>query len=350
MNYCARRGLLLAITGIGLSACSPVPTQPTTDIVPDQQIQASAVPRWVTQPPQRQDMAYGVGSMEIYGNPDQAIKRASEFARADLISQLKVTVSAETRSQIDEFSRDGDSRLQKSVRQAVSSRIPTVTLDELKITDTYVDERYAYALASLDRAAATARLTHQLAQLEQQLTEQSQAPVGTGSKLSQLQAQLPALTLFAEHDQLSEQVALIAIDRQRPHVSAELQAYRQQILASLKALNVRVTLLDDGARIMRGGLYETLTAQGLNLTDNAEPDLSFDVSANLDSQQQDGNFYVFANARVNIRDDQGKVISSFAESARGISGLQQNALNKASEALAEKLADELASTLTERLN
>jgi hypothetical protein len=118
----------------------------------------------------------------------------------------------------------------------------------------------------------------------------------------------------------------------------------------LKALNVRVTLLDDGARIMRGGLYETLTAQGLNLTDKAEPDLSFDVSANLDSQQQDGNFYVFANARVNIRDDQGKVISSFAESARGISGLQQNALNKASEALAEKLADELASTLTERLN
>jgi len=52
---------------------------------------------------------------------------------------------------------------------------------------------------------------------------------------------------------------------------------------------------------------------------------------------------------VNLRDTNGKVLSSFSEKSRGVSGLQQNALNKASEALAEQLAQELAATLTERL-
>ena len=117
----------------------------------------------------------------------------------------------------------------------------------------------------------------------------------------------------------------------------------------MKALDVRLVLLDDGARIMRGGLFETLTSQGLRLGESDNPDLSFEVSANLDSQQQNGNYYVFANARVNLRDSSGKVLSSFSDRARGVSGVQQNALNKASEKLAEQLSEELAATLTQRL-
>ncbi|WP_300426351.1 LPP20 family lipoprotein [uncultured Thalassolituus sp.] len=343
--------LIASCSAVLLAGCSGLATTPSDDseIIPDDRIQASALPGWVTDTPDDKKMAYGVGSMEIYGNPDQALKRASDFARADLVSRLKVTVSAETSSTTSEYSLNGETSLQKSVSQAVSSRIPTVTLDEVEIRDTYVDNRYAYALASLDRVAATSRLQTQMQDIESQLQTMSQQPVSGTGKLERLQQQLPALTLFARHDKLAQQYALIAISRRTPQVSTEMQDFRRSILAAVKDLNVRLVLMDDGAKIMRGGLTETLTAQGLRLSTVGVPDLTFEVSAVLDSRQQEGNYYVFANARVNLRDPQGRVLSSFSDTSRGISGMQQTALHKASEALAQKLSGTLAETLTERL-
>jgi len=341
--------LPLSISIALLSGCSTLTTTSDTDVIPDNFVQGQSLPGWVTKPPQRANMAYGVGSMEVYGNPDAAIKRAADFARADLVSRLKVTVSGSNSSKITEFTNDGETRLQKSISQAVSSKIPTVTLDELVIADTFVDDRYAYVLAELDRAAAASRIKAQLASVESELSlRQATAITGTG-KLERLQQQLPALTLFAQHDQLAEQYAFVDTSRQQPQAPQDLRDYRQSILNALKDLDVKLVLMDDGARIMRGGLFETLTQQGLRLSADGVPDITFEVSANLDSQQREGNYYVFANARVNLRDTNGKVLSSFSEKSRGVSGLQQNALNKASEALAEQLAQELAATLTERL-
>lgn len=322
-------------------------------VVPKDRELANSQPSWVTTPPQRANMAYGVGSMEMYGNPDQAIKRASEFARADLVSRLKVTISGSNSSNINEYTLNGETRLQKNINQAVGSKIPTVTLDEVVIEETFVDDNYAYALAKLDRAAAAARLRKQIEATEVELRTLAAAPIvgdaGEITKLARLQQQLPAMKLFAQRDQLAEQYALIDTSRIGPALDNDLKTYRQGILASLKDLQVKLILLDDGAKIMRGGLAEALTAQGLRLGNDDKADLTFEVSATLDSQKSAGNVYVFANARVNLRDTDGKILSSFAKKARGVSGLQQEALNKASEKLAQLLSDELASTLTERL-
>ena len=332
-----------------LSGCSSLYEKGDSDVIPDNVKQVESLPSWVTKQPTDKTKAYGVGSMEVYGSPDQALKRAADFARADLVSRLKVTISATNSSRINEYTTDGETRLQKNISQTISSTIPTVTLDEVVIRDTYVDDNYAYALAELDRTAAASRIKGQLQEVETELEMMKSAQVTGTGKLERLQQQLPALALFAQHDQLAEQYAFVATSRTRPQAPQALRDYRDDILAAVKELDVRLVLLDDGARIMRGGLFETLTSQGLRLGESDTPDLSFEVSANLDSQQQDGNYYVFANARVNLRDSSGKVLSSFSDKARGVSGIQQNALNKASEKLAEQLSEELAATLTQRL-
>ena len=80
-----------------LASCSSLlKTEP--DVTPEETIVASSQPSWITSPPQKANMAYGVGSMEVYGAPDQALKRASDFARADLVSRLKVTISSSNSS------------------------------------------------------------------------------------------------------------------------------------------------------------------------------------------------------------------------------------------------------------
>jgi hypothetical protein len=340
--------LALSISGVMLSGCSSM-FKSDTEVVPEDRVLTNSQPSWVTAPPQRANVAYGVGSMEVYGSPDQALKRASDFARADLVSRLKVTISGTNSSSINEYSFNGETRLQKNISQVVSSKIPTVTLDELVIEETFVDDKYAYALAKLDRAAAAARLSQQIAATETELRSMASTEISGETKLARLQQQLPAMGVFAQRDQLAEQYAFIDTSRIGPSLPNDLKAYRQDILASLKELQVNLVLLDDGAKIMRGGLAEAFTAQGLRLGNNSNTDLTFEVSATLDSQKSSGNVYVFANARVNLRDTDGKILSSFAKKARGVSGLQQNALNKASEKLAQLLSDELAATLTERL-
>ena len=340
--------MALAVSGLMLNGCAT--NKSDISIVPDDHIQASSLPAWTTQPPQRSGMAYGIGSMDIHGNPTQAVQRAGELARADLVSQLKVTVTGQNTNDTTEFRLNGESsRVQQTLSQVVKSQIPKAELDEVAIVKTYVDDKYAYALAELDRLAAAARIKQQISDVEVKLNTMAATPLADGSRLEQLQQRLPALTEFAKRAQLADQYALISPERRRPALNAGLAAYRDAILNALKELQVHLVLLDDGAKIMRGGLIEALTAQGLRLNDSADADLTFEVSAQLDTREQEGNQYVFANSRVILRDDQGKVISTFSKQAKGVSGIKQLALQKASEKVADLLADELAQSLVTRL-
>ena len=96
-----------------LSGCSSLYEKGDSDVIPDNVKQVESLPSWVTKQPTDKTKAYGVGSMEVYGSPDQALKRAADFARADLVSRLKVTISATNSSRINEYTTDGETRLQK---------------------------------------------------------------------------------------------------------------------------------------------------------------------------------------------------------------------------------------------
>lgn len=336
------------IAGAGLlSGCAT--TGKDDSVVPDSYVQADSYPEWVTNPPKRAGQVYGVGSMEVYGNPDQALKRASELARADLISQLRVTIASDTSSVIDEYSLNGETSLQKSLRQAVSSRTEEVTFDELIIADTYVDNSYAYALAELDRAATSARLRADMASLESDLSRIRQQPLSGTTRLQRLQQQLPALDLFAQYDRLASQYALVSESHRTPQPADDLRKYRRDIMQDLKDLNVKLVLQDNDARALSSSLTQALTEQGLRISSQGTPDLIFDVAASLDEQRQDGNFYVFANTSVTIKDGTGQRLSAFSGKARGVSGLQQSARDKAAEKLADIIAEELSASLAQRL-
>ena len=336
------------IAGAGLlSGCAT--TGKSDSVVPDSYVQADSYPEWVTNPPKRAGQVYGVGSMEVYGNPDQALKRASELARADLISQLRVTIASDSSSVIDEYSLNGETSLQKSLRQAVSSRTDEVTLDELVIADTYVDNNYAYALAELDRTATAARLRSDMSLVEADLTSMAQQPVTGSSPLQRLQQQLPALDLFAKYDKLAEQFALVSESHRSPQLDDNLRSYRSGIMDDMKMLNVRLALQDKDARTLAPSLTQALTQQGLRISNAGTPDLIFEVAATLDEQRQDGNFYVFANASINVKDGGGNLLSAFSGKARGVSGLQQSAEDKAAEKLADIIAEELSASLAQRL-
>jgi len=306
-------------------------------------------PDWVTQPPRQSGMAYGVGSMEIYGDPADALKRASELARVDLVSQLKVTVSGDFSSTTTETSGSGQtSQVQRNVSNYVRSQVPPVEMDEIVISDSWAGEKYAYALAELDRAKAAAHLSRDIQDVEQQIQDIA-ALQPQGTRLQQLQPLLPALKLFARRERLSERLQLVSMDRHGAPMSAELRALQNRIYDQISQLQVAVQLTDSGAEVIGGGVMEALTEQGLKIQQGGSYDLLFSVSASLSNKAKDGNQYVFADSRITISDARGRVLSSFSKQAKGVSGLAEVARYKASRAVAGLIGDELAVTLVDKI-
>lgn len=335
-SLCTLAMLLGALVG-----CQSVPSTPTKS--------TSAKPEWIVQPPLRADMAYGVGSMEIYGSVSDAVQRASELARADLVSQLRVTVSAEfSLEQRQHSSNNSPASVDQSVRHYVRSKIPNATLDEVRIVDSYEDGRYAYALAELDRAQAAVRLRRQIGDVELALAPYAQiSPSGT--TLERLQALLPALSEFAKRDALVEQLQLVSPERRGQALPDSLQALQQRIHDLLRQLRVALVLNNQGAREVGAGVLEGLTQQGLRVSDAQTADVVFEVSAELTRTQQGKSHYVFADSRVTVRDGQGRALSSFSKQARGVSGLPDVARQTAARNVAKLLSEELAVTLVDKL-
>lgn len=309
----------------------------------------TALPDWVTLPPQESGMAYGVGSVELYDNPDQAIKLATDYARADLVSRLKVNINSTTTSSIIESSLNGATELQKEFSQSVSSSIPKTELDEVVISDTYTDSKYAYVLVELDRKATGARLSRQMNEVEMDISRLMEQPIQSTTTLGKIQQQLPALKLFAQHDQLAQKYAFISTRRMASPLSDEMKDYRASILSGLKQLKVNLKLTTPDAQKTKSSLIEALTEQGINLGEFEQPDLIFQLATQLQTIEEEGRNYVFANAQINIHDGQGTILSAFSKKARGVSGIEQNAIYKASENLGKAISEELAETLAQRL-
>ncbi len=306
-------------------------------------------PHWVTQPPQQSGMAYGVGSMEVYGNPANAVKRAAELAKIDLVSQLKVTVEGNFSHSITESSGTNQTtQVQQNVSNYVRSQIPTAELDEVQISETWVDGKLAYALVELDRQQAAARLRRDVADIDTELTAiAEQQP--QGNKLQQLQPLLPALKLFAQRSALSERLALLSMERRGALLPAELKSLQDRIYQQIDELVVSLEFINNAAKELEGSLLEALTAQGLRIQQNQAADLTFAVSAKQTQKQQGGSYYAFVDTQVVIKDSQQRVLNAFSKQAKGVSGMGSMAQQKAALETAELITNELAVTLADKL-
>lgn len=307
-------------------------------------------PSWINTPPQLSGFAYGVGSGDLWGDKADAARRAGDSARVNLVSQLRVTVSSDFSSSVEERRATGkQTELVQTVQSNIRSKVPAVELNEVKITETFFENKFAYALAELDRVKAANRIRGQIAELEQQVIAINDNP-RSGSTLEQLRTLLPALSLFAQRDRLAEQFALVSTQRVKPSLSDELRQVEQNIFTLFNQLQVRITMTNSGAKAIATGVVEALTEKGMRINDRGSYDLMIEVSANLRPVENKGSHFVFADSRVTIKDANSRILSTFSKEAKGVSGYPDLAKAKAERNVAKILADELATALVERIN
>lgn len=307
-------------------------------------------PDWINNPPQRNGFAYGVGSGDLWGDKADAVRRAGDAARVNLVSQLRVTVSGDFSSTVQERKATGkQTELVQTVQNTIRSQVPAVELDEVKVTETYFEKKFAYALAELDRVKAASRIRGQISDLEVQIHSIDQKP-RSGTNLQQLRILLPALKLYAQRNRLADQLALVGTSRQKPALSEELQQIQSNIYALFNQLQVRISMTDAGAKDIASGVIEALTEQGMRINDQGAYDLMIQVSATLRPVEKNGSHFVFADSRVTIKDSNQRTLSTFSKQAKGASGYPDLAKAKAEKSVANMLANELAIALVDRID
>jgi hypothetical protein len=307
-------------------------------------------PEWVNSPPQRSGFAYGTGSGDLWGDKADAARRAGDAARVNLVSQLRVTVTGDFSSTVQERKSTGkQTELVRTVQNTIRSKVPAVVLDEVRVTETFYEKKFVYALAELDRAKAASRLRAQIEDLEEQVITLHNKP-RSGTTLQKLRVVLPALTLFTQRDRLADQLALVGTQRQKPALSDELQAIEATIYDLFNQLQVRISMSNAGAQEIADGVMESLTEQGMRISDQGAYDLMIEVSATLRPVEQNGSHFVFADSRVIIKDANNRTLSTFSKQAKGVSGYADLAKAKAERSVAKVLAAELASALVNKIN
>lgn len=347
--------VMTAVLGTALGGCASHQQAEAQKSAAERAHAATEVPDWALQPPQRAGMAYGVGSIEVLADPADAIRRATELGRIDLVSQLRVTVSGDFSSTITETSGTGKlTQVQKNVRNHVRSQVKPVELEDAVLADSELANGFAYALVELDRAAAAARFRRLIGDVETELDQfvmlMDRANVDNQTPLDALRNLLPALDLFARRDALASQLELVSQNHTSPTLQPEHRDLQQRIYQNLDRLRVVLNPLNNAAASMSGDVLEALTEQGLNVSDrDSNADLVMDLTTELSDQKQNGRVYVFANSRLTIRDASGRALSSFNQTAKGVSGLEDLARQKAAAAVAELLGNELATTLVDKL-
>lgn len=306
-------------------------------------------PRWVVQLPIRAGYEYGVGSADVSGSEAEAIEQARERAKADLIRQIQVSMSAELDSHSELRMANGQSnRFVEQINEKIRSRIPEVELPGISWQAQWQDPESGtfYVLAHLNRWAVEQQLSERLSGLDMEL-EETRLPQGS-SRLQRVKQTLPILEQFAQRDKLQQQLSFLAENGlSRYQLSTELKQLKGELNQLISSLQIVLVPENRQARQLATGLSAGLSELGLALNDQAsqDADLTLNYSLQFTDKEVNGTYYVLAYAQLQVRDQQDRIVQGIEQQAKGVSGFPERAEQLALQQLTSILAEQIARIL-----
>jgi hypothetical protein len=197
---------------------------------------------------------------------------------------------------------------------------------------------------------ASSKLRQRISVFDQQVVDLSNSIPNDLSTLKQLQSISPALGLLEQRTRLAEQLQLIDMNNRTEYKSDDLKAVEPRIQGLFDSLKVSLTASNNTGSEIRSGLAESLTELGLRISQRTG-DLNFFFKAELREVKKGGRYFVFADGQVDVKDNDGRVLSEFSEESKGVSGASiEQAKYKAVQSLGKKLGNELAKSLIQKID
>ncbi len=192
-------------------------------------------PAWVERLPETSGRLYALGTADLAVPEGQAIARASDRARLEVVTRLRATVQGRTRvaTRTAEVTREGQAAGsgERVVREEVTVGARAEDLPGLVVEQTFTDAgaRTVYALAYLDLAQARTSLASRLERVREVRTRLGPEPS------RKVLWKLRKLTL--DLDRLDESIALLAVTGVGADLRATLQSERAAVDLRLDQVN-----------------------------------------------------------------------------------------------------------------
>jgi len=304
------------------------------------------LPSWVTSPPSSSQYVYGVGSAKIRADPADAMSRAKDQARTEILKRMEVTVVGRTRARVSRQVKDGKSQVTRSIMDRVQTRVSETRLRRVRPVDTYVDQKEdtAYALLRLDRDAAEADLVGQLEEIEGRLREIASRET-EGARLKQLNLVMPALPLLEKRHQIVKKLHMVNGKDADFHLPADLRRLQERIATLLDSLVVVLRPRNQESEKLAAGLRKALNNQGLRVRQKGRADVLLRYDLDLRRIERDGVQFVFAQGAITVLNGKGDVLNEFQEKAKAASQDSWLARERALTGLARVLGQKLAESL-----
>ena len=168
--------------------------------------------------------------------------------------------------------------------------------------------------------------------------------------MAKVQQTLPALKLFAKRTNTVDKYMLVSVTKTPLALPEDLETFQKTIYSLLDKLVVKVKTSNQGAKQIESGVIEALTNQGMRISNTLSPDLIVDIKADLNAVAKGNSHYVFADSQIRMTDQNGRILSAFSKKAKGASGYENLAEKKAAENLAKLIAQDLATTLVDKID
>ncbi|MGM0419188.1 MAG: LPP20 family lipoprotein [Thermodesulfobacteriota bacterium] len=305
------------------------------------------IPSWVYSPPSSQGYVYGVGMASIYASSGEALTRAKENARLELVKQLRVKVSGETEASVKREISGGKSEITRSVFNYAKSSVEETELPGIKIIETAVakKDKQAYALAELNMSMAELDMTDQLESYDRQIQRIIESPK-PDSKIRNIQRLLPVLNLIEKRRKLVSDIRLVSNMSDAEYETKQHTEVRRKIADLLDSL-VIVLKPDSSGEKISSGIRKALSDQGIRVRMSGKGDLYMNFSASLNTVYKDGVFFTFATGRASVMEENKDIISEFSSRVKAGSSDSELSSKRAVEKLASELGRSIAKGLFE---
>ena len=319
-----------------------------------QEKKGSTLPDWIKSPPRQPGVVYGVGSAKIYTNDtSNALQNAKERSRVELVKKLRVKVSGETTASFSRTIKDEKvSKLTRSVVNEARSSVEEVELSGIEFIRTEVvkSQDQVYVLSRLDTEKAAAKIKTRIQRLDNRLKKFDSTRQKAGkNKLQRLQELLPVLTLLEKRAKLVEKLNMLNIDSAEPAMLDWHRELQDRILNLLE--DITIGLKPQGKRTgdLNSVLMQSLLEKGVNVRNSANGDLILQYRTDMRTVHRDGTYFVFAEGSASLLNSEQDVVAKFKARIKGASVEKGLARDRALSKLANKLGENIARSLLQKL-
>ncbi|OHU87859.1 MULTISPECIES: LPP20 family lipoprotein [Pseudoalteromonas] len=312
---------ILCISTLMLSGCQTTATQPTE----------VAQPQWLTSTPSSDYLIYGVGIADSVGDKQNAKLAAQESARLALAKQLNVTIAAHTTVAQSATEKS----MQYHVDELISSKVPNILLQGVKIEDEFWQNNTAYALASFNRTEAVMQTELSIHALDEEIMQIS---LSKQSKSQRLKQAISLRTLAVKRQKLNDYLQML----QSPKLPLSNDVLSQLSLSEhvLNTLSFSIVADSSEHNNIRDMMASSLSSNGIQISkNNADFELAFRV--NWQEVFKSGTHYSIAESFMVVK-EQGMEKAHFNDKVKAASSYAQTAKHNAMQKLADKLSQQLA--------